>query len=81
MILLTPILGWVLSSDENIPINLFWLIELPAIAGPSEGLKEIAGTVHATCITLLLVVLVLHIGAALRHHFILRDSVLKRMWF
>jgi cytochrome b561 len=27
------------------------------------------------------VVLGVHIGAALWHHFKLRDSVLKRMWF
>jgi len=37
--------------------------------------------VHEVCVFLLIAILVTHIGAALRHHFILRDSILKRMWF
>ena len=81
LILLLPISGWIISSAANIPINLFWLVELPAIAGPDEVLKELAEVVHTTCVALLLAVLALHIGAALRHHFILRDTILKRMWF
>jgi cytochrome b561 len=81
LMLLLPISGWIISSAANIPISLFWLLELPAITGPDEVLKEVAGTIHATCVVLLLAVLTLHIGAALRHHFILRDNVLKRLWF
>ena len=81
LMLLLPISGWIISSAANIPINLFWLVELPAIADPNEALKELAEAVHCTCVALLLVILALHIGAALHHHFILRDSVLKRLWF
>ena len=81
LILLLPLSGWIISSAANIPINLFWLVELPAIAGPNEALKEFAEAVHGTCVALLVVVLALHIGAALRHHFILRDNILKRLWF
>ena len=43
--------------------------------------KEIAEEIHEASVVLLLVVLAVHIGAALWHHFKLRDSVLKRMWF
>ncbi len=81
LILLLPISGWIVSSAGNIPINLFWLIELPAITGPDEALKRFAEIFHQSCAVLLVVVLALHAGAALRHHFILRDSILKRMWF
>ena len=81
LILLLPISGWIISSAANIPINLFWLVKIPAIAGPDDVLRELAEAVHWTCVALLLAVLALHIGAALRHHFILRDTTLKRMWF
>ena len=76
-----PISGWITTSAANIPTKLFWLIELPAITGPDEALKSMAAEVHEICVTLLIIILVVHIGAALRHHFILRDSILKRMWF
>ena len=35
--------------------------------------------VHGGLAVLLLVLLALHIGAALKHHFVLRDDVLARM--
>lgn len=76
-----PISGWIITSAANIPTKLFWLIELPAITGPDEALKSLAAEVHEVCVIMLIIILVVHIGAALRHHFILRDSILKRMWF
>ena len=76
-----PISGWITTSAANIPTKLFWMIELPAITGPDEALKSLAAEVHEICVTMLIIILVVHIGAALRHHFILRDSILKRMWF
>jgi cytochrome b561 len=76
-----PISGWIITSAANIPTKLFWLIKLPAITGPDEALKSMASEVHEICVTMLIIILVVHIGAALRHHFILRDSILKRMWF
>lgn len=76
-----PVSGWITTSAANIPTKLFWLIELPAITGPDETLKSLAAEVHEVCVIALIIILVVHIGAALRHHFILRDSILKRMWF
>jgi cytochrome b561 len=56
-------------------------MELPALRGPDKALKESAEEVHEVSVILLLVVLAVHIGAALWHQIKLRDSVLKRMWF
>jgi cytochrome b561 len=81
LMLVLPLSGWLMSSAANRPINWFWLVELPALTGPNKALKEIAEEVHEVSVILLLVVLGVHIGAALWHHFKLRDSVLKRMWF
>ena len=81
LMVLLPISGWITTSAANIPTKLFWLVELPAITGPDEALKSLAAEVHEVCVILLIIILVVHIGAALRHHFLLRDSILKRMWF
>ena len=36
---------------------------------------------HELLTTLLLVVVAAHVGAALKHHFIDHDGLLRRMWF
>ena len=36
--------------------------------------------VHEFLGDILLVLIVVHVGAALGHHFVLRDNVLRRMW-
>jgi len=81
LMVLLPISGWITSSAANIPIKLFWLIPLPAVVGPDDALKSLAAEVHEISVFVLLAVLILHIGAALRHHLLLRDNTLKRMWF
>lgn len=81
LMILLPISGWITSSAANIPIKLFWLIPLPALVGPDDAVKSLAAEVHEISVCVLLAVLVLHIGAALRHHLLLRDNILKRMWF
>jgi cytochrome b561 len=81
LMFLLPLSGWIMSSAANIPINLFWLLELPAITAPDTALKTFAVGVHGICAKLLIAILIVHIGAALRHHFLLHDTALKRMWF
>lgn len=81
LMVLLPISGWITSSAASIPIKLFWLIPLPALVGPDDALKSLAAEVHEISVFVLLAVLILHIGAALHHHLLLRDNTLKRMWF
>ncbi len=78
-LLALPLSGWVVSSASNIPFRLFWLWPLPAIVAPDKALEHAAETVHLTAVVVLCALLVLHIGAALRHHFVLRDNILRRM--
>jgi len=74
-----PISGWVINSAADFPLHLFGVIPWPALVGPNEELKEIAEAVHKSALWLLLALLLLHAGAALRHHFLLRDDVLRGM--
>lgn len=74
-----PISGWVVNSAANIPFKVFRVIPLPDITRPSEQLQELAEEVHEVLVGVLLVLLAIHIAAALRHHFGKKNNVLKRM--
>ena len=74
-----PLTGWVISSASNVPFSIFWTIPLPAIVGSDKGLADLFATIHAWLVTLLALVLVAHVGAALRHHYVKKDTVLARM--
>jgi cytochrome b561 len=74
-----PVTGWIVNSASNVPLRIFWLIPLPAIVAPSKSLAHFAADVHGWLFGMLVLVLVAHIGAALRHHFVKRNVVLARM--
>lgn len=74
-----PLSGWWFNSLRGFPLQWFKLFNLPALAGKNEPLAKVAFTVHEYLFWTLLAVLVLHVGGALKHHFVDRDNVLRRM--
>jgi cytochrome b561 len=74
-----PLSGWLVASTSIVPWKLWWIIPWPAIATADEHLHEIAGDLHEALVLGLVVVLAVHVGAALWHHFAQRDNVLTRM--
>jgi cytochrome b561 len=74
-----PLSGWVINSAAGVPFSVFWLVPLPEVVAPDERLEELAKLVHLSLLVALCLVLAVHIGAALRHHFIKRNDVLLRM--
>ena len=74
-----PVTGWIVNSASNVPFRIFWLIPLPAIVAPDEPTADLAALVHGGLAALLALALVAHVGAALRHHFVKRNTVLIRM--
>jgi cytochrome b561 len=79
LMLALPVTGWVINSAANIPVKLFWLIPLPDIAAPGRRLQEIATTAHVALFIVLATLVALHVGAALRHHYLKHNDVLRRM--
>jgi cytochrome b561 len=74
-----PISGWVINSAAAVPFSVFWLVPLPAIVAPDEHLEDLAKLAHLWLIVALCLLVVVHIGAALRHHLMKRNDVLIRM--
>ncbi len=79
LMLALPLTGWIINSAANIPFKVFWLVPWPDITGPDKALQSLASEIHGRLAGLLVMVLIIHIMAALRHHFIKRNDVLKRM--
>ena len=74
-----PLSGWLMSSAKGFQTVWFGVLPIPDLIGRDKALGELLGSVHASLNALLVLILVVHIGAALKHHFIERDDVLRRM--
>ncbi len=79
LMLLMPLSGWVINSAANVPFKWFWWLPVPELVGPDPGLRDRAQWVHLTLFWLFSGLLVVHLGAALHHHWGRRDGVLDRM--
>ena len=79
LLFLMPVTGWIVTSASNIPFRMFWLIPVPAIVEPDEAMADAAAGMHLALFVMLSLLLAVHIGAALRHHFLKRSDVLVRM--
>jgi len=79
LMFLVPITGWLFNSAAGFPLQWFGTINLPALTAQNPGLKAVARAMHETGVWLLVVLVVLHAAAALKHHFIDRDRTLSLM--
>lgn len=79
LLLAVPLLGW-LGVSLFPSVTLFGLFNLPAITSPDEARAKAVLAVHGTLALLLAGVALIHLAAALEHHLIRRDGVLRRMW-
>lgn len=84
-----PLLGWVLVSTSkfnSVSTILFGAIPWPHIPGlvdltgaAKTTVNDVAGLLHHRLSWLLIVLIALHVGAALKHHFVDKDGVMARM--
>lgn len=82
VLLLAAVLsGWVLASAAivSIPTRFFDLFVIPNLVGADAALSTNMSFLHYVVSRLLIGLLVLHVAAALKHHFIDRDDILLRM--
>lgn len=79
MLLVQPLVGFLQSNAVNFPVVLWGVLPLPPLIGPDEPLGETLIGVHAIGGNLLAALVILHVAAALRHHLVLKDDVLRRM--
>lgn len=79
LLLAQPLLGWAWASARGWPVRIFGLPPLPPLVGGNSPWRGTFASLHTTIATALLVLVAIHTLAALHHHFVLRDNVLRRM--
>ena len=79
LLFVLPVLGWINASWRGFPVVVIGL-ELPKLVGTRVPGWGWTGDVHGIFANYALLVLVgLHVAAALYHYFVRRDGVLQRM--
>ena len=79
LMLALPLTGWAMSSGpKRYPLSWFGLVDVPYLPMSADAAK-LGHDAHGLFGWAMIALLLLHVGAALRHHFVLRDNVLARM--
>ncbi len=72
--------GYLITTADGQPVVVFNLFDIPAVLTSIENQEDIAGEIHEWLTMTLIILVSLHALAALKHHFINRDSTLRRMF-
>jgi cytochrome b561 len=79
LLLIQPLAGILMSQAYGYPVVVFGWIEMPALIWYSPLLGGVFRQVHSATAAILLVFIVVHSAAALKHHWIDGDRTLIRM--
>lgn len=80
LMLIVPVTGWIFSSAGKYPLSIYGLFDWPKLAvTKGSALADAAHEGHEVLGFLMAGLVVLHVAAALHHHFIIKDNVLRRM--
>lgn len=79
LMLAIPLSGWLMSSAQGFSVVWFGVLPLPDLVAKNLELGEWLNSIHLILNYTLIATLIGHIGAALHHHFIKKDTVMSRM--
>jgi cytochrome b561 len=74
-----PLTGWMMTSARGFPVSWFGFFQLPDFVPKNNSLYEAMKETHDTLALALYTIVTLHVVGALKHHFVLKDDVLRRM--
>lgn len=74
-----PLAGWTMSSARGFPVSWFGFYTLPDLVPKNKALYKMLVATHAGLAWTLGAATIVHLLAALKHHFVLKDDVLRRM--
>jgi cytochrome b561 len=79
LIILVPLSGWLMSSAKGFPVVYLGYLPLPDLVGKNKELGDLFKDLHEAASTGLILLVGLHLAAALKHHIIDKDGTLRRM--
>lgn len=75
-----PLSGWLASSAQGVSVVWFGVWQLPDLIAKNKEIGTQLQQLHMVLNYVFLVGVVGHVAAALYHHFIQKDGLLRRMW-
>jgi cytochrome b561 len=79
LFIIVPLMGWAYSSMAGFPIVWFGVLPLPDFVAVDKEFARVIKPLHGWLAYTLLALVIVHVAAALKHHFIDRDGLLARM--
>jgi cytochrome b561 len=79
LLFVIPLSGWLYSSATGVQVVYLGVLPLPDLVGKDKALGDALRIVHVSLNACLFAVVVVHVAAAIKHHFIDRDAALVRM--
>jgi cytochrome b561 len=79
LVLATTITGWAFASFRGWSVSFFYLVPMPMLASNNPAAGKIIDGWHQAMEWSLLVVIGIHVAAALAHIFVYRDRIMHRM--
>ena len=79
LIFALPLSGWLMSSARGFAVSWFGQFTFPDLVAKNDALYRQLQDLHHLLFAALVVVALVHIAGALKHHFIDKNDVLKRM--
>lgn len=80
LLLAIMISGYLISTADNRPIEVFDLFSIPATITSIPDQEDIAGLIHLILASSVVGLSSIHAAAALKHHFFDKDHTLKRIF-
>ena len=80
LLLVVPLIGWAYSSAAGFSVVWFGVLPLPDLLPKDKALAELVKPWHAVAAFSLGALVVLHLAAALKHQFVDKDGLMRRMW-
>jgi cytochrome b561 len=74
-----PLSGWAYSSAAGFPVVWLGVLPLPDFVPVDRDLAELLKGVHKVLTLSMAAIVLVHVAAALKHHFIDKDGLLLRM--
>lgn len=77
--LLGPLIGFILAGLVAYPVRIFGVLEVSTWLQDNEAAASIVNSMHGLTADILTALLVVHVAAAIYHHFIKRNGLIWRM--
>jgi cytochrome b561 len=74
-----PIGGWLMTSAYRVDVSVFGLFTLPHLVAKDEAMFKLFQNLHFIGGIALTLLVLMHVGATIKHTFINKDTVLWRM--